>query len=466
MPRPKPQTDNPKPRNRRTKPKEEDVGRQVLYPEYRAVVCEKEAAITAEKCKDLLGWTEETEEVKFGADYLLIDRYGKKIRCFNNPSNRPLYLSVVETLIQEHLRKRWRLNGEALIIGRTGLVLNGQHTLISTVLAEQIREMDLLEDKPLYADVWPGPITMEKVIVFGIQEDDETANTMDTCKPRSLADVIYRSKYFSALNPSDRKTAARVMGYAVPFLWNRTWAMENPFSPDLRRTHSESLGFLERHPKVLQAVKHIMEESKGGGFDKFHMSPGVLAGLLYLMGCCASSPEEYEETRKEDSLDWSLWEKACEYFVYLGAGGTDLQEVRYAFGALHGVDGEGGGGTTEEKVSILIKGWQSYKDGRQPTAEDLKLKYSPVKPNGMRDLVELVTSGGIDKGEVSWRSRVADEAEVESEEGDDPSEEEILSLAEEIREGAKPSTNGSHADSDEEPVKPVRRRPVPRKQPS
>jgi hypothetical protein len=37
--------------------------------------------------------------------------------------------------------------------------------------------------------------------VYGVREDDDVVNTVNTGKPRSFADVVYRSKLFQKLPP-------------------------------------------------------------------------------------------------------------------------------------------------------------------------------------------------------------------------------------------------------------------------
>ena len=175
--------------------------REVVHPKVRSVVCSGDTAITIPKAKQLLGW----REVE-GGEYLFKDHRTKRIVCDNNVTNRPIYNAVIERLKQDLLRRRWVLNGEPIIIGRTGLILNGQHTLIALVLTEQEIALRPKVWGALWAD---GPPTMDKVIIYGIAEDDDTVNTMDTCKPRSFADALFRSEYYDALPKGSRQKMAK-----------------------------------------------------------------------------------------------------------------------------------------------------------------------------------------------------------------------------------------------------------------
>src|SRR5690349_10718167 len=100
--------------------------RKTVYKEPSSQMCIADKAITMEIAKKLLGWQEQDKDVE---EYHFTDLYGKKIVCHNNITNRPLYMSIVAILMQEILRKRWVLNGEPIIIGGTGFILNGQHQL-------------------------------------------------------------------------------------------------------------------------------------------------------------------------------------------------------------------------------------------------------------------------------------------------------------------------------------------------
>lgn len=410
-------------------PVSKKADRPVQYSEVYAEVKVGDAAITVDDAKILLGWVEEPDEVKFGGDYLIEDDNGVKIRCTNNVTNRPVYMGVVETLKQEHLRKRWVFNGEPIIIGKFGSILNGQHTLLSLVLAEQTRE----KDQKTWGKV---PVVLNKMVVFGVEENDATVNTMDTCKPRTLADVIYRAPYFAKMKASDRKMASRTTDYAIRFLWARTGVSTDAYA--IRRTHAEAIDFLGRHSKILECVKHVMEENTENRIGKY-VSLGTAAGLLYMMGCSATVDPAlgtYITKRREKDLDWSTWDRACEFWTLLAAGGEDMKEVRYTIAELVRQDGSGGGSALEH-VSIVVKAWNEFSTGTGVIHKEfLKLKYH-VGEEGFHRLIEVPTVGGIDLGDPSV---------TDTESDDVPSENEISKAKAEIdamkRAGQSPTAKG------------------------
>lgn len=353
--------------------------------------------MTDSEAKKLLGWQEESENIKFDAD---LPSHGKdtrdaKFRLNNNISNRPIYTSVAQTLMQEVLRKRWFMNGETIIIGKTGLILDGQHRLLALIFANQVWQ----DRQGQYQEVWSTPPTLSNAVVFGIEEDDDTVNTINTGKPRSLADVFYRSEYFQDTTEQVRKKLARVAAYSVITMWSRTGAA-NAFCP--RRTHSESLDFISRHPRLLECIKHVYEENGKESRIRKVIGLGTAAALLYLMGSSAtdSSGEDhdgyiYSPNPNESYLDWKHWDKAQEFWVLLASGDKSLEQIRPAIAET--IE-DGCGGKPHERTAILVKAWNRFVEGKKITPECLQLEYNE-NDDGGSILGELPLCGGVDIGE-------------------------------------------------------------------
>jgi hypothetical protein len=396
--------------------------RQKISSNVRPVLYENDYSekveITAERAKELLGWEEEQPpHKKFGSDYLLKDRNDVKIRCINNPNNRPFYPSNCESLVQEILNKRWRFNGEPIIVGKTGLLLNGQHQLVGLVLAEQDRTG---KQATHWATLWDGPVTMLKTIQYGVEEDDNTVNTLDTGKPRSLADALYRTEAFQKLKPKIRQKAARATDYAVRLLWQRTGLVKDPFTRI--RTHSESLAFVERHPKLLKAVQHILKINQEGSLESLGLGLGYCAGLLYLMAASQDDGDTYFNATppNESLLRLGRWEKACEFWEELAALDGKLRSVRYALAGLRDPD-NGRGGSLAEQVGVVILAWNLYQDGDLPQEADLVLHYL-YDEDGGKHLDGHPEMAGIDRGPGGKRTKVKVFSEESSEEAEEPQE--------------------------------------------
>ena len=397
--------------------------REVLYKEVLANVCAGDTAITVDDAKELLGWEEVAEgELKYSKEVYSLTK--KKVVCRNNTINRTIYASVVLTLKQEILRRRWILNGEPIIVGKTGLLLNGQHTLLALILAHQEWE----SDKERWEEYWKTSPTIDKVVVSGIDEGDQTVNTMDTCKPRSLVDVIGRSEYFAKLPEGEGRAIARLIDNAITLLWHRTGAKLDAFAP--RKTHAESMDFLARHNKIIEAAKHIYEEDgKSKKIAGTYLNPGYAAGLLYLMGSSDTEPEEYRKAahRDESLLNWDNWDKACNFFVLLAARGKETSAVRSMI--AHSI--EEGGLSMAERWAIISNAWIAYSQGKPITDSSLKLQYMEDK-EGVRHLTYHPSVGGIDLGDPS----TADEEGIAA---SDPTPAEIAAKTAKLR-GAKKAT--------------------------
>lgn len=369
--------------------------RAVIYDKIQVNLLSGENALTAETAKEILGW-----EVATDGEYTLIDETGAKVRCVNNAKNRPFNEGWARTLCQDILQKRWAgpngngltVNGETVIVGRTGLVLSAQHRLIGLVLASQLWAGDQGDH---WKKVWLTEPVLDTVMVCGVDESDENTMTLDNVKPRSLADVLYVGGYFNKLKSADRKTVCRMLDHATRLLWSRTRQDTHAFSP--RRTHSEALDFIGRHPKLVDAVKHVFEEN-GGSADKIKrfLSLGYAAGMLYLMGVSGTHDEKATKYKRADEpsekmLDKSLWDKACEFWVMVASTSPDLKHFR----AVYDVES-----SFPEKFAVLAKAWGLWTTGGALTPKNLTPKRNPDDDGVMR-LAEHPVLGGIDFGPAS-----------------------------------------------------------------
>ena len=359
--------------------------RQQLYPDIEVTLCRGETAITGDKAKELLGWTPEPQGEDFGPDYLLKDTYGCKIRCVANQHNRVFYRANCEVLKQELLRGRWEFNGEPIIIGEHGTLLNGQHSLVALVLAEQEWADNPLPYLP-EDDVPYGLPTMSKLIVFGVSEDDDVVNTLDTCRPRTLSDVLFRSEYFAGKSKSDRSTLSRITDKAIHLLWDRTGV-------DIgQKTHAEAIAFLGRHEKLLECVSYL--HGLPQEMLRRIITPGYAAALLYLMGASGSSGEYSEaDTPNESLINWDRWEKAKKFWLLISRNSLDIRQIHLCIIDGIGTIAEQGGNELPLRLGTLIKAWECFVSGDKITKDAIKLRWR----DGMQ--VEFPTLGGIDDEE-------------------------------------------------------------------
>ncbi len=436
--------------------------------------------LTIDDMKTLLGWETEKEFQKrrveedtadgkenckpehylYGEDYHRKNIAGEKVRCRNNLNNRPFDEKWCDDLIHTILSGQWAgpftipgetVNGETIRISKHARCMSGQHQMTACIIAGEVllrdRENGLDHpDSPKYpAWVKHGQPFLETFVITGLSEDPRILMTVDYVKPRTIADIFYTSATYKEIVEVDgttRKTTnqerqelCRILATACDFLWTRTDAAGY-------RTHLEVVGFLERHPRLLQCVEHLFKlnrATKSGGrkISNLRLSPGQCAALMYVMGCSAVTPEDSDGYRNmdpapsekndkgKDVLDWSYWDKAIEFWVHLAGSPSDLSfmQVRKALGQLitsdaDSEDNKGMGGRLNEKLAILAKAWERWKDHPEnagpPFDNDdliapdgcLVLNYvdcdeKGVKyPDGQIGLVDIADFFGIDSPQV------------------------------------------------------------------
>jgi hypothetical protein len=423
---------------------------EVLYPALYTVVHQAEdkpreddqryaPPMTVDGMKELLGWSEKGT----GAP-LFKDVNGKNVWLTNNRGNRPFDRRWALELAMVHLKGKWCLNGDALIIGRTGRVLSAQHRGAGFVMAEQLRQ----KRPDTWGEQWPDELTMECIITYGVSEDTSVTRTHDNVKPRSLSDILFADEVaYPGLLESHRRQLCRITEAAIYMLRHRT-GVKNARLP--RRTHGEGVDFLNLHPTLRQAVKHIWEEnsarapakSKGEkqkGEPRVNnplsniMPPGTAAALLYLMGSCKSDGDAYRALMRqgiaeESNLDWSMMGNACEFWSKVcdtTSRVPPLMELRHAIAALNNANTGEAGGTLEERVALIIKAWNLWSNGRKLTTAALKLNYVTVPDVGVvlndTPLIEGLDVGRPDEEATSPAEPVAgdDEGGGEAEDQND-----------------------------------------------
>lgn len=422
-------------------PKEKE--REVIYPEIEVNKCFGDEAMTAARMKELMGWEDEDSYkarlkaeagndvvkgskavVGYGEDYMLVDLFKKKIRCWHNTANRPFDAMWAKSLAQDILnsgpgltkeKRRWQINGETFIVGEYGQVLSGQHRGAGLILAAE----EWVKDQAKWKHIWPTEPTLELIVVTGIQESQHVLRTLDITKPRSLADTFYTSDLFKRYNNNDKRECSRMLMAAVDLLWKRTDAA----AISRFQTHGESADFLSRHMKLLEFVNDIFGENKDRAISNLRLSPGQCAAFLYLFSASDTVQDSYIKDRSQKSMKWGKQEKAHQFFVELGSNTiTTLKAVRDALASL--VDTESGStGRQVEKHAILCKAWNAYAVNKPVTKEVVYLGDADAATGhytkdeiGNVKFINAPTVGGIDFGVVKQGD----------DESSNPSEEEVL----------------------------------------
>lgn len=333
----------------------------------------KEGPLLSGECKDLIGWTEEADE-DWGKDFVLKDSFGRKIRLANNPSNRPFKRPLADRYSNEHLRGKWSLNLETIVIDEDGNVLQGQHRLVGFILAEQLRQIDPKR--------WgSSPLQFEVLLGLGVSPKPENANTYDLGTKRNLGDVLYRHQQFGkGVSDKEQKRISTILAGAVRLVWLRAGGKQVSFAPHF--PHSEAIEFYGEHPEILQAVEEIVKLDDGDEGNERCISSllslSYAAALLYLM---ASAAESWETPDKF----WSLFAS--------GEGlrkGSPILSLRQLLTRMDASTGS----KRDEIIGAVIKAWLLWSSHKGGTTKEIKLK---KKKEGEKFVpAEFPRIGGID----------------------------------------------------------------------
>lgn len=346
------------------------------YPKICAVLrakhC-KEGPLTVEDCKKMIGWTEEPEGKDWKKDFVLKDLYGRKIRLLNNPSNRPFRRPLADRYANEHLRGKWSLNLETVVLADNANVQQGQHRLVGLILGEQLRQIE--------TGKWgKTPLVFEVLVGYGVSRKPENANTYDLGAKRSLGDVIYRhEKFAKSLSDKKQRGISNVLSGAIRLVWLRVGGKQVSFAPHF--PHSEALEFYGEHPVILQAVTDIVNLDEGEEGNQKCISSLVslsyAAALYYLMANATS------------------WVKALTFWKSFASGeglqkGSPILSLRQL---LTRTDASSGS-KRDEIIGAVVKAWLCFDNGGNATAKEIRV--AKKKSGDKFVLSEFPRIGGID----------------------------------------------------------------------
>ncbi len=344
------------------------------YPKICAVLRSKdskESPLTSDDCKAIIGWTEEGGDDKWSSDFVLKDLFGNKIRLLNNPSNRPFKLALAKKYENEHLRGKWSLNLETIVVDENGNVPEGQHRLTGFILAEQRRQLNPKK-------FGKTPLVYETLLGFGVSAKPENANTYGLGDKRSLGDVIYRHQRFEKeISDKQQKKVSKILAGAIRLVWLRAGGQQVSFAPHF--PHSEALEFYGKHPKVLESVYTMLEnESATDKQVSSLLSLSYASALLYIMG-------------KAESV-----EKAQKFWSSFASGeglgkNSPILILRQLLVRMEASSGN----KRDEIIGAVVKAWLLWnKNKKATTSKDIKVNRK--KQGDRLILSEFPRIGGID----------------------------------------------------------------------
>jgi hypothetical protein len=348
-------------------------------------------ALTVEEAKKRLGWKTEEETGVPLPKVLLRDKEGNKVFCSNNKQNRPFRLPLATRYAKEHLRKKWKINGETIVFNKQGECVSGQHRLIGLILAEQTRcsNKEYWKEKGL-----SGPIKMKCIVVSGVDNGNDTADTNDIGQPRSLGDVIFRNKSFKgggevAYTDKDLKSLGNIHAGALRLVWIRTNGKNVSDAPHF--PHSEALEVDSTHPGIREAVEFIynedLAEEARGQISGYFPLPAASA-LCYLMSVA--------KTKEDGEINTKLKDKAEEFWTKFASGAAlDKDDPILVVKKMLGKVDKGSGAGRDEAIGMVVKAWNAWIDGKKVTVADLKVAKTRGK-GGKLVLDEEPRIGGLD----------------------------------------------------------------------
>jgi len=359
-------------------------------------------ALTAAKAKQYLGWQEDSDSLGHSnTGFHFKDRNGIRIRCSNNLQNRKFSSGIAHDYMLELLRGKWELNGESCVIDETGMVQDCQHRFIGLVWA--VQEWTKRPDK------WPEWNTepvMNTIVMTGISSDDKVINTLNTGRKRSLGDVFYRSEYFRDVGQLKRQRMAKVAESAIKFIWYRT--VQASLSQAPRMPHSEAIQLVESHPRILEAVRYIVDRNGNNNLIQGYLPLGQATACFYLMGTSNTDRSEYEPVRTEEAMDFDTWRNAKDFLKLVLIKSKHVEPL---LEALLGIpDDVSGGYVRDLRFGVLAKSWDLYLKKKKLTEENVSLKHGKDE-YGHPTLLESPLFGGLDLGGDKELASPSDEEE-------------------------------------------------------
>ncbi len=334
---------------------------------------EKKGPLSVEECRELIGWTEQPPAKDWGKQFVLKDLYGRKVRLVNSTRNRPFRRPLADRYANEHIRGKWSLNLETIVLSDTGEVLQGQHRLVGLILAEQTRQIE--------PDRWgKTPLTYEVLVGYGVSNRPENANTYDLGAKRSLGDVLYRhQKFEKELTHKKQRGIANILSGAIRLVWLRAGGKQLSFAPHF--PHSEALEFYGEHPDILRAVMESVKLDEGDeGNEKCIsslLSPSYAAALMYLMSNATS------------------WDKAIEFWMAFASGeGLKKNDPILSLRQLLVRLDTASSSKRDEAIGATVKAWLLWTKGKSGTTKEIRIARRKVDDKFI--LSEFPQLGGLD----------------------------------------------------------------------
>lgn len=327
--------------------------------------------------KDLVSKTPKTETNIRSKVVRVTPTFARSVLEHLNNSNRPMSKALAKLYANEMLRGKWQCNGEPIIFSEeadtTEHLISGQHRLQALILADQALEL---------GEEWPEAQTeWDSVVVMGV--DHQTADTVDTGKHRSHADVLFRDGWIDSIIPEQwgasikgRRAWTKVLAGAARLVWLIEGGAVVSDAPKF--LISEMQDFVQRHSLLAEFVTMVLDANDGDGGNRgLKMSLPYIAALCYVACVEEANDDEAEfEGYINLSVNKDLQEKCDVFLNHIAVGsGFDKGSAEWALTAYWNqlVSEKGSKDRDREWVGPFIKALKHY------FADDTNLKVTNIK---------------------------------------------------------------------------------------
>lgn len=243
-----------------------------------------------------------------------------------NKNNRRVSAKNLEKVEAIMSRGEWRLNGEAIKISTNGRILDGQHRLMASVNTGT---------------------TFQTLIVYGLT--DETQETMDSGKSRTLSDILSLRGY---------KSTHSLAAIVTAIIRSEIYGIKAAVSSGTAArpvTNQQAIRRIETEPTVVDLFNHVNGVTRVG-------LQGKIAGMLYY---------KFSEIDSDDA----------QFFFERLASGAGLERnhpILVLRALLLRIKAEKGAANSTYVTAVTIKAWNKFRAGEE--CGQLKFRVGGANP--------------------------------------------------------------------------------------
>jgi len=389
-------------------------------------------SVTMAIAKLIVGWKVVREKSENSIPF--IDENGNAgfAELSRNQANRKFDLKLARRYGQVMYEGRWAGqrnhpastgNGESWLVDNRNRVISCVHRCVGLIFAEYQRLWDQKLAKELYG--WKDEITLPNIVIIN-SIDPRAADTADTAKARTLADVFYRRREFPDVNPTQLKKLCQMLAVGVHLVWIRTTGKRIRKGP--KWDHQDAVEFLDRHPLLRKCAEYVFNRDSERDISSY-IKPGYAVGLLYLFATSGVSENKQKEVFEGGSITKvphsGRWKLAEEFFNKIAGAKEAGKKVTgetlfHAWDVFNDIRNGEFAPDRDGQCTILCRAWNNFCDRQEnPKLDELakkKLKWALVNTAGKDDFeADFVRVGGLD---VEIDEEEIETAEEDAEEED------------------------------------------------